>query len=180
MARTPATARFEADHYCYRLAALRSPYDTEMNSSGAVSTTGTRNFVNGYFRTHCVALQGVSSFSIDWTDGSLYSANTEIDVRTNAPIGDNLIGTTRWYGYHNAQCGNNADGIVDPVGMALPYTLPMPTITAGSSPDKYTAIFSFDNKSRWPVALRFRYHIADPTGRLASGRDVVQVIKLPS
>jgi hypothetical protein len=140
---------------------------------------------------HTIALQGVPTFAVEWTDGSVYAANDIDPVTTTDPTNpkrlaatSSLIGTTRWYGMNNAQCGNNALGIVDPSGTALTYsnpTTPLVTYpTAGTSIDPYTAVFSFDNKSKWPVALRFRYHITDPSNRLPNGREVIQVIKLPS
>jgi type II secretory pathway pseudopilin PulG len=166
--------RYEADHYCYRRAALRSPYDTEM------VTSGVPNFVNGYFRTHTIALQGVPTFAVEWTDGSVYTSANDLDPTNytaatgagNNKIGSDspLLGTTRWYGWGNARSGNNADGVIDPLG----------TVATTPNGDKYTAVFSYDNKAQWPVALRFRYHIADPSGRLPAGREVVQIIKLPS
>jgi hypothetical protein len=189
--RAAADARYEADHFCYRRAALRSPYDTELNSTGLADLTGTRNIGNGYFRMHTIALQGVPTFAVEWTDGSVYAKDDIDPVTTTDPTNPKklpdtspLIGTTRWYGMNNAQCGNNALGIVDPApGNALTYSnpaTPVTTFTPGTSLDPYTAVFSFDNKSKWPVALRFRYHIVDPTNRLPNGREVIQVIKLPS
>ncbi len=55
---TDATA--EADFFCYRFKALASVYDSE--------DLGGNFFVNGYFRLHPIALQGTSSFKIEWTD----------------------------------------------------------------------------------------------------------------
>jgi prepilin-type N-terminal cleavage/methylation domain-containing protein len=180
-ARTTANARYEADHYCYRHAALRTPYDND-DISASIPT----KLSNGYFRMHTIALQGVPTMAIEWTDGSVY-AQDDIDpvATTNPaqpkkiPAGSALIGTTRWYGMNNAQCGNNTLGVVDPGGLVPTYPGD-PLATPGSTPDPYTAVFSFDNKDKWPVALRFRYHIADPTDRLPNGRDIVQVIKIPS
>jgi hypothetical protein len=191
--RAAGNARYEADHFCYRRAALRSPYDTEFDINGNVSTTGTRNIGNGFFRMHTIALQGVPTFAVEWTDGSVYAANDIDPVTTTDPANPKrlaatspLIGTTRWYGMNNAQSGTNTPGVVDPSGTVLAYTPPslndsaVTTVPANTSLDPYTAIFSFDNKAKWPVALRFRYHITDPANRLPSGREVVQVVKLPS
>lgn len=190
--RSAANARYEADHFCYRRAALRSPYDTELDATGAAVPTGARSLGNGYFRMHTIALQGVPTFAVEWTDGSVFAAGDIDPVVTTDPANPQkltatspLIGTTRWYGMNNAQCGNNALGIVDPLpGTPLTYSNSATPVTnypaPGTSIDPYTAIFSFDNKPKWPVALRFRYHITDPTNRLPNGRDVVQVIKLPS
>ncbi len=163
--RDAITCRYEADHYCFRRAALRSPYDTELLTAGVPS------FVNGYFRMQTIALQGVPTFAVEWTDGGVYGAG-DIDPVTNTTLTSTstLLATTRWFGMNHARSNNNVAGVVDPSG----------TIASVPNGDQYTAIFSFDNRSLWPVALRFRYHVADPAGRLPSGRDVVQVIKLPS
>jgi hypothetical protein len=155
-ARSATTASYEADHFCYRHAALRSPYD---DGSG---------LVNGYFRMTPIALQGVSSFAIEWTDGSVYAAGNT-DPVTGGTVSAALVGTTRWYGLGNAYSGNNSAGAVDPSGAT----------GSDATGDSYDAVFSFDNPTRWPVALRFRYHIADPTGQLVGGRDFVEVVKLP-
>jgi prepilin-type N-terminal cleavage/methylation domain-containing protein len=137
--RTGAGATYEADNFCYRFACLRSPYDSEP----AVGT-GAAAIYNGYFRMHPIMLEGVSSFAVDWTDGTSTAA-----------------GLT-WYGLGNPK----PDTAIEP--------------SAPSNGDGYQAIFSFDNRPKWPKALRIRYHVADPTGRLIGGRDFVQVANLPS
>ena len=164
--------RFEADRYCYRYAALTSPYD------------GT-SLVNGFFRMHPIALQGTSSFAIDWTDGSTYQGvSTEFDVTTGNALTSTspLVGTTKWYGMFDNTHGYTKGGTFDTTtanaNVFSGNTLSTITMSLASN-DKYTAIFSYDNTSQWPVALRFRYHVADTTGRLPAGRDFVQVIKLP-
>ncbi|HUO06996.1 MAG TPA: prepilin-type N-terminal cleavage/methylation domain-containing protein [Phycisphaerae bacterium] len=251
---TNSNNRYEADHFCYRRGALSSPYD------------GT-SLVNGYFRMHPMALQGVSSLAIDWTDGSVYkeadanmappgtytqgsSASAAVDITTQKLIGKPTVaiptsepfdGSTRWYGMCDLSGQPNNNDIVafargplpnpptappaapiivahnstttaDPDFAAVPAankksdpyvdngltsdTTPLGTITTRSvnpdntkyvppahytSGDLYTAIFSHDTpRTFWPVALRFRYHVADPTGRLPNGRDFVQIIRLPT
>jgi hypothetical protein len=57
----PASPAVAWQNVCYRFSALSSVYDTEVS---------TNQFVNGYFRTHPIAIQGVSSFKIEWTDGT--------------------------------------------------------------------------------------------------------------
>jgi prepilin-type N-terminal cleavage/methylation domain-containing protein len=51
----------DSNRICYRFKALESIYDTDAASN---------QFVNGYFRQHPIALRGVSSFKVDWQDGS--------------------------------------------------------------------------------------------------------------
>lgn len=46
--------------------------------------------------------------------------------------------------------------------------------------DVYTAIFSFDNKTKWPKALKISYHITDAKDRLLGGREFTQVVALPN
>jgi hypothetical protein len=156
-----ANPRYEADRFCYRFAALRTPFD-------GVDSAGNMNPVNGYFRMHPIALQGVSSFIIEWTDGTLYAIGN-IDPVTGRTInaGDPLLNTTRWYGLGSPKATSTG---VDPSGLG----------TAAVNGDSYAAVFSYDNRDQWPVALRFRFHVADPGGRLQTGRDFVQVIKLPN
>ncbi|HWC00735.1 MAG TPA: hypothetical protein VG672_28710, partial [Bryobacteraceae bacterium] len=177
-----ASARFEADHYCYRHAALRSVYDTEIQRSGSTSLP------NGYFRMSPIALQGVSSFAVDWTDGSVFTgAGGEVDVTTGRAVatGTALIGTTKWFGIYNDATGMSSRNASSPYQSTMvdygdsPAPAPVVTTAATSNGDSYTAIFSYDNPTSWPVALRFRYHVADPSGRLPGGRDVVTIVKLP-
>jgi len=134
-----AGARWEADEYCFRFKTLRSPYDTEVQVSGAPSLT------NGYFRMHPIMLQGTASFAVDWSDGTTDG-------------GGNLV----FYGLGNPK----ADTAIEP-------TL--------ASDDEYTAIFSFDNRAKWPKALRFRYRVIDldEQPRLAGGREFTQIVRLP-
>jgi hypothetical protein len=210
--------RFEADHFCYRRGALSSPYDG--TKFGACP-----QYVNGYFRTVPIVMQGVSSFAVDWTDGSVYAAadatsgaaTSALDLTTGTLIGKvgsttnaTLVGGTKWYGFctPGTNPSSNVVGLVKGAG-ANPEilvdgsatandpdfagatavqdnfvdngsnSLRTPT-SANSFGDNYTAIFSFDTPSnKWPVALRFRYHVVDPTGRLPGGRDFVQVVSLP-
>jgi prepilin-type N-terminal cleavage/methylation domain-containing protein len=132
---------YEADNYCYRFACLKSPYDNELGAAPA----GIAMLHNGYFRMHPIMLQGVSSFAVDWNDGT-----------SAAPAG------LTWYGLGSPK----GDSAIEP--------------SSPSNSDGYQAIFSFDNRAKWPKSLRFRYHVADPTGRLPAGRDFVQVTNLPS
>ncbi|MCL2639899.1 MAG: type II secretion system GspH family protein [Phycisphaerales bacterium] len=155
--------RYEADRFCFRRATLRSPHDDPSH------------VVTGYFRMHPIAMQGVSSFAIDWTDGKSVYAAGDRDVITGDQITNNdlRIGTTKWYGLNPSS---------SPVSTAKNpgSTLDGPQSGVGSTNgDSYCAIFSYDTpRSDWPVALRFRYHVEDPSGRLKGGRGFVQIVKL--
>ncbi len=154
---------------CYRFKALASVYDTDL-------TAATDNpFVNGCFRMHPIAMQGVSSFKVEWTDGSF-------DQRLNA-ISNPNYGQQNWY---------SASPIAPLAGS--PYsirTYPFNSVTPDASVnqldlsganlngDNYLAVFSPYNRNKWPKALRFTYHVLDPNNRLSGGRDFVQVVKIP-
>lgn len=118
--------------YCFRSRVLPSPY---------ASSIGT---ANGAVRMHPILLQGVSSFAVEWTDGT-------------AGPNDML----QWFGADNP----SKDASVE--------------LTTAASGDTYTAVFSFHNKTKWPKALRIRYHVTDQNDRLAGGREFVQIIHLP-
>ncbi len=219
-AKLNSSNRLEADHFCYRRGALTSPYEGKPFGSSPL-------LVNGYFRTVPIIMQGVSSFAVDWTDGSVFatgdqnagSATSGLDLTTDGLIGETggtpsatLIGSTRWFGLSTPATGPNPGDII---GFARGTTTTPNVIVDGSTSssgdfsgvhavqdgfvdtfypgaptatdtvtdhhgDFYTAIFSFDTPvDKWPVALRFRYHVVDPTGRLPNGRDFVQVVSLP-
>jgi hypothetical protein len=171
--------RFEADRYCYRPAALRSPYESSLG------------LINGFFRMHPVALQGVSSFAIDWTDGSVYQ-QTDVGASVNVATGEKVtldqVNTTRWYGMYDAtksltKTMSYDDPAVPTSVVDRGHTMSFKTVDEAHG-DGYAAIFSYDNRvvngnPVWPVALRFRYHVADPSGRLQHGRDFVEIVKLP-
>jgi hypothetical protein len=71
--------------YCYRFCALPSP------AAGTDVTSGDAGLVNGYFRMTPILLQGVPSFTVQWTDGT-----------TNP-----TTGTLNWYGLGNPS-GNSS------------------------------------------------------------------------
>ena len=106
---------------------------------------------NGYFRMHPIVQQGVASFAVEWTDGTSASGSSPL----------------KWYGLTNAALGvvPKGDSAIEP--------------SVGGSGDDYTAIFSFDNKSKWPKALRVRFRVTDQNDRLQGGREFVEVLKLP-
>jgi hypothetical protein len=170
----PSNQGYEANHFCYRHAALRSIFDTEILRSGAPSIP------NGFFRMHPIALQGVTSFIVEWTDGGTYLMGDYDPISGQTiPAGSPLIGTTRWFGLGHPKSGTlpaAGQGVIDPSGTG--FTIDEGA-TATAASDEYIAVFSFDNRTLWPTALRFRYHVADPNGRLQNGRDFVEVVKLP-
>jgi hypothetical protein len=129
---------------CYRFKALWSIYDTD--------EVDNLPFVNGYFRTHPVALRGLSSFKIEWQD-----VNGE------------------WHDYNNPVVGGTIPKNSD-------YTHPAFGGIPAEGGDNYRAVFSstFGNEGRaWPRALKFSYHVVDPNNRLQGGRDFTQVVRLP-
>ena len=165
---TPASKRYEAERFCYRHAAVRTPYDGIPQAAP---------LVNGYFRMHPIALQGVSSFAIEWADGTTYAATdkdpsqTYLDSAGNmqtVTVASSLVGSTRWFGWGAAKNSSWSQG--------LPSETPANILTN----DQYAVIFSYDTlRKNWPASLRLRYHVADPSGRVPGGRDFVQVVKLP-
>ena len=107
------------------------------------------NYANAVFRCMPILLQGCSNFAVEWTDGSV-----------------NADQTMKWYGLSTAA----------PAGVAPSGDTSIETTGNG---DLYTAVFSYDNKAKWPKALRVRYHMTDRNDRLNGGRDFTQVIRLP-
>jgi hypothetical protein len=151
--RVPAIPLPEAQLYTYRFRALASVYDTEVPVNP---------FVNGYFRTTPVLMQGVTSFKIEWTDGFVY------------PDGHPLEGELKWYGPTFPHGGVGAVQVGNqPV--ELEQVAPSPIAT--NLNDHYVVVFNYANRDRWPKALRFTMHIA--SDRLVGGRDFVQVVNLP-
>jgi len=151
--------RYEAENYCYRFKTLPNPYASEVGSPPSLT--------NAYFRMHPILLPGTPDFSVEWTDGTLFIAD-DIDPGTGAAVLTERVGTTRWFGYDTPQPASK---------YGAPGTDPTePTLANG---DDYTAQFSFDNKAKWPKALRIRYRVTDPNNRLSGGRDFTQIIKIP-
>ncbi len=135
---------YEANGFCFRSKVVPNVWaDTNKTP------------VNGALRMHPIAMRGVASFRVDWTDG------TTLPV-TNGPLA--------WYGL------NDGKGVA-PRGIAAE--------SSTASGDGYTAVFSFDNRVSangqrgWPKALRIWYRVTDPNDRLRGGRDFVQVVALP-
>jgi len=160
--------------YCYRFKALNSVVDTEVSQNP---------FVNGYFRTTPIAMQGVSTVKIEWTDGAVYPVNTTIN-------GLPVAGQTAWYGYEKTYVQTHSNSNVTPPGTitvgGTQYSAEMyqggpngTQLPAALSNDAYDVVFNYANKEYWPKAIRLTYHMADATGRLKGGRDFVQVIHVP-
>lgn len=136
----PAINHSQADLYCYRFKALASVYDSEVPENP---------FVNGSFRMHPIVAPGVSSFKIDWTDGT-------------TDDGGQLV----WFGPTHFKGDNDIEFVTSETHV-------------GSLEDHYRVAFNRSHPDLWPKALRFSYHIADPQHRLPGGRDYVEVIRLP-
>ena len=150
--------RYEADNYCYRFKVMPNVYATD----AGIGTNSA--FANSYFRMHPIMVQGMPSFAVEWTDGGTF-AGSDIDPVTGTTVASSLVGTTRWFGPGNPKYGSPGTDQTEP--------------TLGSYNDSYTAVFSFDNKPKWPKALRIRFRVTDPSDRMQGGRDFVQAIKLP-
>jgi hypothetical protein len=142
----------EYDRFSYRFRALDSVYDTEVNANP---------FVNGYFRTTPIVMRGVSSFRVEWTDGSIFPP-TDPNGRA---------GQMKWYGPTLPSGGNAVgapygtdNGALDPNVEAMP-----------NYGDNYVAVFSYFNRAKWPKALRISMHVANDR---IGGRDFVQVVNL--
>ncbi len=145
----------EADRFCYRFKTLASVYDTDVPDNP---------FVNGCFRLHPVALQGVSSFTVEWTNGRTFP------FPGGGPNGE-PAGSLIWFGPRMLS--------------GINYTTPDLNVEAifgagNVNGDHYIATFSYFNKASWPKAIRLTYHISEPNNRLQGGRDFVQVINLPN
>jgi hypothetical protein len=102
-------------------------------------------------------MTGVSSFRIDWTDGSVY------------PVGDvnGRDGQLVWFG--PTQHRNDFYSAANLTGVEYG-----PNATTG---DDYIATFSYFNRPKWPKALRITLHVEND--RLKGGRDFVQIVNLP-
>ena len=79
------------DAYCYRFCALPAP------AAGTDVTGGDAGLVNGYFRMTPILLQGMPSFTVQWTDGSSSS----------------ITGTLNWYGLGNPSGNANVEVTTD-------------------------------------------------------------------
>ena len=176
-----------ADFLCYRHSTLISPSAVK----NAVPTPapplppppGSAAMLNGYYRMAPIMLQGVPSFSVDWTDGStgtFTGTNNGQAVSATAPD---------WYGLDGNSSPTtptkNANGPQFPLAMG---TLPAPYIpnkiaVYGNSPASFlgpvTYVFYAGNKALWPRALKITYCVTDPNNRLQGGRFVTQVVELP-
>ncbi len=158
--RAVGTARYEADNYCYRFKTLPNPY-ANANEAGI---TAASKLTNAYFRMHPILLPGVPDFAVEWSDGTLWAA-TDTDPVTSATVVAERVNTPRWFGRSDPKYGTTPG--TDPTEPAL------------ANGDDYTAQFSYDNRSKWPKALRIRYRVTDPNNRLSGGRDFTQIIKIP-
>ena len=138
----------------YRFRALASVYDTEVAANP---------FANGYFRSTPIVMQGVSSFKVEWSDGTSW---TQQDVNSGLVTPD-LFNQLRWYGPTHLFNNGIGDGYIE---RSSPAGDP-------NTGDHYLAVFTFNNRPFWPKALRITLHVGSE--RLQGGRDFVQVVRLP-
>jgi hypothetical protein len=153
----------EADLLMYRFRALASVYDLETPIANSTSTINP--LVAAYFRMTPIVMPSVSSFKVEWSDGTVWPQG-KIDPVTGQNISNQLI----WFGPNRMHKDPNNALTPDP---AMERYFP----NGWPSGDTYQAVFSYFNKTYWPKALRFTMHVAND--RLAGGRDFVQVIDLP-
>jgi type II secretory pathway pseudopilin PulG len=165
----------EYDFYTYRFRALDSVYDTEVP---------TNPFVNGYFRTTPIVMRGVSSFRVEWTDGSVFPPNGYGGYPPPDALG--RAGQVKWYGPSGH--GNGGEMLYGGTNSAVAnfgtdntkfntnVELTTTQLNNAGYGDDYVAVFGPHNKALWPKALRITIHVANE--RLG-GRDFVQVVDLP-
>ena len=155
-----------ADAFCYRYNTLALPNASEVGTAGtAVQLT------NGYFRMTPIMMPGVPSFTVQWTDGAVYPANTTVN-------GQRVDGQLIWYGLGNTL---GYGGAYDP---NYSNTGAIEAFTSNGAPatdvyDPYVAVFDTTNRSLWPKALKITYIVTDPNNELEAGRVITQVIRLP-
>jgi prepilin-type N-terminal cleavage/methylation domain-containing protein len=169
----------EYDYYTYRFRALDSVYDTEV---------GFNPFVNGYFRSTPIVLRGVSSFRVDWTDGTVFPPNGSVtppadllqrgmQTKWFGPTGRDNNGPMRAGGTLQLETGDIDRGYGrDNSSIDTRMELAPAKIAAAGYGDDYVAVFGSHNKTLWPKALRITIHVANDR---IGGRDFVQVVNLP-
>jgi hypothetical protein len=158
-----------ADFFCYRYSTLVTPAASEEPS--AVQT------LNGYFRMTPIMLQGVPSFSVDWTDGA---QSTYTGTNNGQPVTTTAL---NWYGLDgntgSASTPANSNGPYLPSGLNNANT---PVAVQGNSNATTlnpVYVFYAGNRPYWPKALKITYLVTDPNNRLQGGRFVTQVVELP-
>jgi len=134
--------RYEADAMCFRSKAVADVWSSEISP------------VNGALRMHPIAMKGVASFRVDWTDGTSSGAN----------------GPLNWYGM------NDGKGVAPQGNAAEVATGNGDQYTAVFSFDNRA---DGANQPNWPKALRIWYRATDPSDRMRGGREFVQVVALP-
>ncbi len=168
-----------ADFFCYRYSTLITPAASEQPKAPPLSAAQTIvQMLNGYARMTPIMLQGVPSFSVDWTDGltSTYATGAENTKALN------------WYGLNGNTGSPTSNGYPTPAntnGPWLPSTLNNGTtpilVQGNSNPASLNPVYVFyaGNKAEWPKALKITYAVTDPNNRLQGGRFVTQVVELP-
>ena len=74
--------------YCYRFCALPAP------GAGTDVTGGDAGLVNGYFRMTPILLQGVPSFTVQWTDGTMNASGYLDWYGLGSPSGNSAVETS--------------------------------------------------------------------------------------
>ena len=158
-----------ADAFCYRYNTLAMPNASEVGTAGTAM-----QLTNGYFRMTPIMMPGVPSFTVQWTDGAVYPANTTVN-------GQRVDGQLIWYGLGNTLgYGGSYDqnykysSSVEAFATSSTYSTSAPDAF-----DPYVAVFDTTNRSLWPKALKITYIVTDPNNELEAGRVVTQVIHLP-
>jgi hypothetical protein len=146
--------------YCYRLKTLPSPTATNI-----LDVTNNPSLPNGILRMHPIFAQGVPSFAVDWTDGT---------VDTN--------GNIQWFGCNSGSAGSYSIKAASTANTARTHssaTYGGVSFEFSNATDVYSVGFSPAKPTFWPKALRFTYRITDSNDRLNGGRTFVCVVDLP-
>ena len=171
-----------ADFFCFRYSTLISP-----SAVAGAASAGPNAMLNGYYRMTPIMLQGVPSFSVDWTNGSTgtFTGSNNTQLVSSAAV--------NWYGL-DGNTGSpsppypspaNVDGPKFPSTMGTLPAPPVPNqIAVPGNSGPYSSVdtayvFYAGNKALWPKALKITYAVTDPNNRLQGGRFVTQVVELP-
>lgn len=150
--------------YCYRFCALPSP------AASTDVVAGGTDLVNGYFRMTPILLQGVPSFTVEWTDGSI-----------------NATGTLNWYGLiHPIAVSNSStypgnSGTSAFAGGGVSNASVGTAVETTDSNDQYVAVFDAATRQLgfWPKALKITFTVTDSHNLLQGGRVITEVVRLP-
>ena len=169
-----------SDFFCYRYATLITPGASEIGRT----TLPAQQMLNAYYRMSPIMLQGVPSFAVDWTDGSVNDGTQAYPTLYPVPT---TYPTLNWYGiYGNTTSQSIPPNAGGPTAPASGGSAQLAVTGNSSSAPGYVTnvnsisyVFYAGNKSEWPKALRITYLVTDPNNRLQGGRFVTQVVELP-